>query len=193
MYKKYLLLCLTALFGILNTSLPAQDTTASKTGAKLDASADDALELQRFYSRDSRFSIALPKAWEHVLDEDPSALGAISSREGIDDKFRENLLVGSFPLNEKMSLLEYFSGNLEYLKNQIPSLEIKKTENIKVNGVDAVRVTYVTPIEGVNYMTLQIFTIKDSRGYIITTMGEEEKYEKYESVFSKMIDSFYFE
>ena len=148
---------------------------------------------ERYYSRDYRFSVAFPQGWELANEEDAASLGAISPRAGFNDSFRENALVGSFELTEELSLLEYFSGNLEYLKDQVPDLVVDNMQMTKLDGLDAIRLVYTSQIEGMSYKTIQVFALKEGRGYIVTGMGQEMAYNDYEEIFDGIVKSFRFE
>lgn len=190
------------ILGAVTTGFAAEQAAPAAAPAAAAAAAPEATVrhepskttgYERYYSRDYRFSISFPSDWELAVDADPSSLGGISPLEGPQDSFRENVLVGSFDLGSKMTLLEYFNGNLDYLKQKITDLNVISTENIKLDGNDAISVTYTSTIEGRHYKTMQVFLIKDTRGYIITTMGDANSYDKYTTKFAEIVKSFHFE
>jgi hypothetical protein len=171
-------------------SLTAQDTSTDKEVRK--EKADD--DHDRYYSRDYRFSIVFPQKWEIASDEDVTSLGAISERESGSDAFRENILVGSFDLGgQAYTLQQYFDGNMEYLKEKVPDIKVVSTKNIKVGDSDAIKVVYTSTIDGQQYETVQVFLIKDGRGFIITAMGEEKSFDKFSGEFDAAVSSFRFE
>lgn len=147
----------------------------------------------RFYSRDYLFSIAFPMDWELAVEQDPSTLGAIGHKADPNSTFRENVLVGSFDLGGDMSLTDYFNGNLEYLKEKVPGLVVVSQENLKFDNHDAIKVVYTSTIDGKNYKTIQVFVIKNGRGFIITAMDEASSFDTYIPVFDSIIKSFRFE
>jgi len=157
------------------------------------ASEDAVDPSERYYSQDARYSIAFPTSWDLATDLDETSLAGISPREDQFDFFRENVLVGSFHLTAAETLDDYFKGNLDYLKQQIPDLEVEKTERTVLDGYDAIRLVYSSTISGTRVKTMQVFAIKEGRGYIITAMAMEPSYENYVKDFHWIIDSFRFE
>jgi len=149
--------------------------------------------VERYYSQDTRYSVAFPGGWELAQNTDKSSLAGISPQEDESDTFRENVLIGSFKLTGTDNLDSYFNGNMEYLKEQIPDLEVEETMHIKVDGNDAIKVVYTSTISDTRVKTMQVFMIKDGLGYIITAMAQEAHFGAYAKTFEEVIDSFRFE
>lgn len=157
----------------------------------IDSNQEEA-KYERYLSSDQRFSILFPDHWELIYQNNYS-LAALSPIEGAHDIFRENVLVGSFRLTSSKTLWDYFMGNLLFLKKKVPGLQLISSELIKVNGEDAVQLIYISKNQDSYYRTMQIFMVKDSRGYIITFMAEEEAFKKYSPVFNQVYESFKFQ
>lgn len=148
---------------------------------------------ERYYSSDGKYSIAFPPGWELAADLDPGAIAGISAREDQFDFFRENVLVGSFELATTNNLEDYFKGNLEYLKQQIEDLTVESEERIQLDGQPAIKLVYASTISGTRVKTIQIFMIKEGRGYILTAMAMEPSFDQFKAVFEQIISSFRFE
>jgi len=146
-------------------------------------------EYNRYVSPDYRFSLLFPAMWELAEDTDDASLAAISPRDGEYDHFRENVLMGSFELDESTSLLDYYTGNLNYLKERIPSLEVHSSNYIKIDGREAIRLVYTSTLQGTDYKTMQVFLLDAGRGYILTCMAEARSFSVYANVFNHIIES----
>jgi eukaryotic-like serine/threonine-protein kinase len=77
----------------------------------------------------------------------------------------------------------------EYTNSQINPLEEKllKSNTTTLAGIPGYEIVF-TSVQGLK--TMQVWTIKDDKAYIITYVAKEEDYEKDLQVAEKMIDSF---
>lgn len=77
----------------------------------------------------------------------------------------------------------------EYTNSQINLLEENLLESSAVTlaGIRGYKIVF-TNIEGLK--TMQVWTIKDDKAYIIAYVAQEEDYEKELQIAQKMIDSF---
>lgn len=150
-------------------------------------------EYIRYNSPDKRFSIHFPEEWDSTFQEKESSLAAVSPPDDAYDTFRENILVDSFQLSVVADLKDYFSGNLEFLTSKIPNIKILKTEKLKIDDQQAIKLSYTSEMGGYHYYTIQVFMLKDRRGYIMTFMAEKKRLEDYRDIFHQIIESFQFE
>jgi hypothetical protein len=81
-----------------------------------------------------------------------------------------------------MTLEEYTNSQINLLEEKL--LESNTTILADIPGYKIV----FTNIEGLK--TMQVWTIKDDKAYIITYVAQEEDYEKELQIAQKMIDSF---
>jgi len=148
---------------------------------------------ERYYSSDGKYSIAFPAQWELAADLDESSIAGISPREDGQDFFRENVLIGSFDLTTTDNLDDYFQGNLEYLQRQIGDIEVESQERVEIDGQEAIKLIYSSTISNTRVKTVQVFLLRDGRGYIITAMAMEPAFEAFKEEFGEIIKSFRFE
>jgi serine/threonine-protein kinase len=98
----------------------------------------------------------------------------------------------SLAKNVKIQVINLPSRNMtleEYTNSQINPLEEKllKSNTTTLAGIPGYEIVF-TSVQGLK--TMQVWTIKDDKAYIITYVAKEEDYEKDLQVAEKMIDSF---
>jgi serine/threonine-protein kinase len=98
----------------------------------------------------------------------------------------------SLAKNVKIQVINLPSRNMtleEYTNSQINPLEEKllKSNTTTLAGIPGYEIVF-TSVQGLK--TMQVWTIKDDKAYIITYVAKEEDYENDLQVAEKMIDSF---
>ena len=138
------------------------------------------------------FSIQLPSSWELANELPTNTIAALSPQDSLFDLFRENILIGSFPVDSKEGLFNYFLFNFNYLKKKLPSINIESNDVIDIGGNEAIKLVYSSIADNQKYITVQVFSVKNGRGYIITCMSIDSEYSQFEATFDQIIDSFQF-
>lgn len=98
----------------------------------------------------------------------------------------------SLAKNVKIQVNNLPSRNMtleEYTNSQINPLEEKllKSNTTTLAGIPGYEIVF-TSLQGLK--TMQVWTVKDDKAYIITYVAQEEDYEKDLQIAQKMIDSF---
>jgi serine/threonine-protein kinase len=98
----------------------------------------------------------------------------------------------SLAKNVKIQVINLPSRNMtleEYTNSQINPLEEKllKSNTTTLAGIPGYEIVF-TSVQGLK--TMQVWTIKDDKAYIITYVAKEEDYENDLQIAQKMIDSF---
>src|SRR5919107_1919212 len=112
---------------------------------------------------------------EHSVDIDFYPLADTSQAENL------KVQVMNLPFHN-MTLEEYTNTQIN-----IPEENLLESSATTLAGIPGYKIVF-TNIEGLK--TMQVWTIKDDKAYIITYIAQEEDYEKELQIAQKMIDSF---
>ena len=86
------------------------------------------------------------------------------------------------------SLKEIVDKNMLHLKNENPTFELLELYPTTISGLPAYRILYTIT----KYKTLNIFTIKGDKVYMLIYDSKLDTYQEYLSTIEKMIGSFEF-
>jgi serine/threonine-protein kinase len=172
--SKFLLFSLLIIItSLLSLSLTGQQTTIAQTNSKFVTYDNPSFGVR----------IQYPSDWGRL---DLSFL-----QDSADIDFYP-LADTSLAKNVKIQVINLPSRNMtleEYTNSQINPLEEKllKSNTTTLAGIPGYEIVF-TSVQGLK--TMQVWTIKDDKAYIITYVAKEEDYEKDLQVAEKMIDSF---
>jgi eukaryotic-like serine/threonine-protein kinase len=173
--SKFLLFCLSIIIitSLLSVSLTGQQTTVAQTNSKFVTYDNPTFGVR----------IQYPSDWGR-LD--------LSFMQGSADIDFYPLADTSLAKNVKIQVDNLPSSNMtleEYTNSQINPFEEKLLESntTTLAGIPGYEIVF-TSLQGLK--TMQVWTIKDDKAYIITYVAQEEDYEKELQVAQKMIDSF---
>ena len=106
-----------------------------------------------------------------------------------DDAFLESLTIYLLDLPPTtFSLKEIVDKNMLHLKNENPTFELLELYPTTISGLPAYRILYTIT----KYKTLNIFTIKGDKVYMLIYDSKLDTYQEYLSTIEKMIGSFEF-
>lgn len=144
---------------------------------------------QRYYNKEYRFSILLPRSWHKELGAYDTVILAREPRRDPKDNFSENVNVNVTNLPRPMSLSAFFTLNRDALLNQIIAPDA--TEGDVLAGLWPGKwLSFETYIKGVKIKVISTIFLKGNQAYLITCSSTAEKYPQYESIFMKIIQSF---
>jgi eukaryotic-like serine/threonine-protein kinase len=173
--SKFLLFSLSIIIitSLLSLSLTGQQTTIAQTNSKFVTYDNPTFGVR----------IQYPSDWGRL---DLSFL-----QDSADIDFYP-LADTSLAKNVKIQVINLPSLNMtleEYTNSQINPLEEKllKSNTTTLAGIPGYEIVF-TSVQGLK--TMQVWTIKDDKAYIITYVAKEEDYENDLQVAEKMIDSF---
>jgi serine/threonine-protein kinase len=173
--SKFLLFSLSIIIitSLLSLSLTGQQTTIAQTNSKFVTYDNPTFGVR----------IQYPSDWGRL---DLSFL-----QDSADIDFYP-LADTSLAKNVKIQVINLPSRNMtleEYTNSQINPLEEKllKSNTTTLAGIPGYEIVF-TSVQGLK--TMQVWTIKDDKGYIITYVAKEEDYENDLQIAQKMIDSF---
>ncbi|MBJ7450311.1 MAG: hypothetical protein JHC93_08150 [Parachlamydiales bacterium] len=146
------------------------------------------------YYEDSKngFSIDIPKEWV-VLPNQTASLVMAAPQDRSTTKFRPSLNIIVDRITHKATLNELFDINVKNAGAVLHQFRIVEITDVKVDDVPAQRMVYTCKIFR-NGMYLDVKNIvyclvKDNIFYIITCSALDEQYDKYYSLFMRLIGS----
>jgi eukaryotic-like serine/threonine-protein kinase len=135
-------------------------------------------------------TLKYPAQWE--IKQDP-ILGEVarfvSPKENPSDQFQESLSITVEPLETpNMSLEKYTEATVNSISKELTK-DIISPISIKLENQEAKQVIYTQKEGDIKIKTLQIWTIKNNRVYVITFKAEFTKYSEFEKTAKTMIES----
>lgn len=111
------------------------------------------------------------------------------------DNFQENLnIVSSNPLPLGVNTLEAFANtNVREVTEGFEDAQLDRLTPTTLKGNNnsqAMLAEYTNRIQGLELKQMQVYTLEDDKGYVITYTAEASKYAAYLPTIQKMIDSF---
>ena len=136
--------------------------------------------------------IKYPSNWEIEELSFGSQRGAKfwSHQQTISDTFSENLLVVVNPLQQSMTLKEFTDQNIEQIKRVIPNVNILSSTDATLDNNQAHKLVLTYSINQQNLKSLQIWTLKDNKSYVLTYVAEVGEYDTFLETAQEMINSF---
>lgn len=138
------------------------------------------------------FKISYPNNWEMIENFGGTTVAFRSPAEDSSDSFKENVNVLGRALQSKnLKLDEFFQANIDTLKKQYPNFNLLSSKNIQLSdGTPAKKIIFNLEFNGVNLKFLQVYSIKNSHGYVISFTSTEESYNKYINDVENILQSF---
>ena len=173
--SKFLLFCLSIIIitSLLSVSLTGQQTTVAQTNSKFVTYDNPTFGVRIQYPSDwGRLDLSF---LQQSADIDFYPLADTSLAKSV------KIQVNNLP-TRNMTLEEYTNSQINPLEERL--LESNTTTLAGIPGYEIV----FTSLQGLK--TMQVWTIKNDKAYIITYVAQEEDYEKELQVAQKMIDSF---
>jgi len=143
---------------------------------------------QRYYNKEHRFSILLPRFWQKEQGAYDTVILAKESPRGRDDKFSENINVVITEFAEPISLATCYELNKEELFKSLVLIDLAEGD-IFAGMLPGSWLSFKSRIKEIKVKVLSAIFVKGKHGYTITCISEEEKYPKYEPVFFTIIRS----
>ncbi len=149
-------------------------------------------EPGRYYSDESGFSIIFPEEWEIKEGDGESTpiVEAVSPWEADSDRFSEYVSVDIEDFPVKMTLEEYFAEVRLANSENYPQYKEHDKGETEINNQEAMWTRFdVGSPEGV-MSALGFVMIKGKRGYSISCVAEDAKYDSFEETFEDIVHSF---
>jgi hypothetical protein len=145
--------------------------------------------------------IQYPAVWQKGESNQTSQDNVINTivafrapKDRISDTIAENVIIGveNLPPEENISLAAYSTLQIADLTQFSTDFDLEQSTPIVLAGSPAQKIVFSETVQQIPIKTMQVWTIKDNKAYIITFAGEAAKYSDYLPTIQKMIDSFEF-
>ncbi len=147
----------------------------------------------RYYNVFFKFSIQIPNDWNKVEDQMGTVVAAICPLETKLDTFHENFNVTVGPLPNNVDLDTYFRKTMKLFAEKAFNFNLYGNGQKKIHGQKALWAMYSYELNGIHIETLQYMFSQNNNTYIITCVGERNKFDQYERTFRLIAHSFRFE
>jgi len=104
-------------------------------------------------------------------------------------KFRENinLVIGDA---QDLALVEYLVDGRVKMKDQMPGFKELKSQFVKINGIDFVRMIYTFTNSGLVIKSVLFLAVDNGRAYSLTCTAIDSTFDRFYPLFEKMGESF---
>ena len=137
----------------------------------------------------NHFSINLPRTWAEIPDERAVVLVQEAPKGG-DDRFQENINVMATSMPDEVTMDVFFEFNKDELERVMPNIyDMSESYVMAKNRLKGKMLVFDNKLEGVEIRTLSAVFLKDKRVYIVTCVGEVNKFNDYSHIFLDVIQS----
>ncbi len=142
----------------------------------------------------TKYTIETPAGWTKTADTIVLGGGkyvqlTAPAETGVKEEFRQSINVITEKLL-KLGLDNYFSSGKENMLRHIPGLHIIKEGSAALNGKTSKWMKYGFMYGPAAHTNIVYMLVNDDIGYSITCNAETNKYDRYEPVFIKTVNSF---
>ena len=150
-------------------------------------------EAGRYYSRNKGYSIKIPDSWDTKKAYLGTDIVAVSPSEGPDDDFHENFNVMVQPLNESLTVDQFYQKSIPGFKTITKEFREHSHGYVELDGKKARWDILSHKMGPLTIKVLAYITIHSTNGYVITFSSSEAKFSRYEEMFKNIADTFRFE
>lgn len=139
----------------------------------------------------NNFSIQYPKEW--IKEIRGNSILFLSPLDGQGDRFKENVNVMLQDLSQQeLTLAEYTELTKESVIANLGKQAIVSLKDVTLKGVSAKEFIYKMNLNGNNLKIKQYWFIQNKKAYLFTYTAKPSKFNDYEAVASKIVESFKF-
>ena len=144
-------------------------------------------KIELFEPQKGKIKLLYPNDWQVQREPITNELGKfISPKENNNDTFQESLIVSVE--SSDLSLEEYTEKTLQQI-NQNISQDFLQARAVTLDERQGTQVIYQRQTNDKQLKTMQSWTVVNNRAYIVTYTAEEDKFNKFQPIVTKMIDS----
>jgi hypothetical protein len=137
----------------------------------------------------SGFTVSYPSSWKQIEQEGSMVLGLLSPEEGASDSYLENLTIVKMTDNVPIDL-EKMAKEPNPAAMGVTGFKDLGQSVIKVGATQALRSDCLFLMRGLELRQLQYVFAKDRTEYVLTFTSTSKSYNKWESLFRKIAESF---
>lgn len=148
----------------------------------------NAQELETYDTDD--YSIDYPKDWTFDTSGQMNTTFIILSKLEINDTFRENMNLSIQDLTDMdLDLKGYTELSVKQIKS-VPNSEIFESKDVKKDSITYHQIIWKGFVTGRNLKFKQLYYIINNKAYLLTFTCEENKYDDYIVIGTKILNSF---
>lgn len=151
------------------------------------------IKQERYLSKNAGYSIQFPLGWEVMQGVMGTDVIALAPASDPNDLFRENINIIYANLDESISREEYYDLNMKSLGQLLVDYDLEKSEDIKIDGLDAKKIIFTHTMGVVNAKVLQYLLLDGNKAYVMTFTADPLDFDKYHKTFEEIENSFRFE
>jgi|LSQX01.1.fsa_nt_gb serine/threonine-protein kinase len=141
--------------------------------------------------KDNKFSIQYPNDWEKEIRG--NSIIFLSPLEGERDRFKENVNFMLQDLSQQpLTLEQYTDITEESVIANLGKQSIFSLKDVTIQGIAAKEFIYNMNMNGNNLRIKQYWFIKNKTAYLFTYTAKPLRYDDYELIANKIIESFKF-
>lgn len=158
-------------------------------------SGEKVREQGRYYDEETGFSIVFPADWEVRKGDgiNASLVEGVSPWEDDEDIFSEYVGVDVEEQEEKVSLEDMFEAMLGVQADEFEYFSEVERGDMKIGGVEAKYLVFDIGMEEGRNRVKSYTLVKGRKGYLISCVAEEGKFDRYLDLFEETAASFRFE
>jgi hypothetical protein len=146
---------------------------------------------KRYNTKNTQFSISVPRWWEVDDTKPPMALIVLSPSQGKKDMFRENLTVAVADLNNQDEKEIFWEVNRKLLPNAVMGYKSNFVEGeIFAGFLKGQTLTFDVENDNLKLRLKTVVFFNKLRVYVVTYSAEQKYWNKYSRVFDKILASF---
>lgn len=153
-------------------------------------SKDLVIKQERYVSKDAGYSIQFPLGWEVMKGAMGTDVIALAPIKDPDDLFRENINIIYAKLDTPISREEYYTLNMRSLAQLLVDFDLEKSEDVKIDGLDAKKIIFTHTMGVVNAKVLQYLILDGDKAYVMTFTADPLDFDKYLGTFEQIENSF---
>jgi len=148
----------------------------------------NAQELETHDTKD--YSISYPEDWTFDTSGQMNTTFIIFSQLELNDTFRENMnLMIQDLTNMNLDLEGYTKLSLKQIK-AVPNYSIIESKDMKKGNITYHEIVWKGFVTGKNLKFKQFYYVRNEKAYLLTLTCEENKYDTYSKVGTKILNSF---
>ena len=146
-----------------------------------------------YYHPGHKIRMKYPKTWivqEDILNS-VVAFSVPGKKDPKEFAFHENVSIVVQDVSDKLQTLELFTDSLQkHLKGILPTAKITREGSEKVGKYPGQQIVYEVSGGGKTLKWWQVWTVHNHKAYIIASVSEEAKFDKFQKTAKQMVRSF---
>ena len=150
--------------------------------------AQQSVMFKSYSDAKEKVSIKYPSTWTKI----PYSEAVFKFARPVEERgqrLRENMILVVGPAQD-LALIEYLEDARKKYKESIPDFRELKSQFIKINGIDFVRMVYQFPNSGLMIKSVLYLAVHNDKAYSLNFNALNNTFDKYYPAFETMAKSF---